>query len=223
MIRTIASVGSSIVGSGTSSTRTSRLPCQVTAFIASSRRSPVPWAVPRNGGAHTRRGRPRARRRVYRARARAASRRGSERPRRRRPRRASPGGRDLHGLRPLPRRDPDGVRRGAGFREAGDRSASNPAIARIARGARSSDRPDGSLDELLDDAGIDREVAYLTNAVKHFKWIAKGKRRIHQRPDAAEIAACRPWLEAELDRLGPEVLLCLGATAARRSSAPRSG
>ena len=64
------------------------------------------------------------------------------------------------------------------------------------------------LDELLDDAGIDREVAYLTNAVKHFKWIAKGKRRIHQRPDAAEIAACRPWLEAELDRLGPEVLLC---------------
>ena len=76
------------------------------------------------------------------------------------------------------------------------------------------------LDELLDDAGIDRGVTYVTNAVKHFKWIAKGKRRIHQRPDAGEIAACRPWLEAELDLLGPEVLLCLGATAAKAVIGP---
>ena len=76
------------------------------------------------------------------------------------------------------------------------------------------------LDELLDDAGIDRDVTYVTNAVKHFKWIAKGKRRIHQRPDAGEIAACRPWLEAELDGLGPEVLLCLGATAAKAVIGP---
>lgn len=76
------------------------------------------------------------------------------------------------------------------------------------------------LDELLDDAGIDRDVTYVTNAVKHFKWTAKGKRRIHQRPDAAEIAACRPWLEAELALLGPDVLLCLGATAAKAVIGP---
>jgi DNA polymerase len=76
------------------------------------------------------------------------------------------------------------------------------------------------LDDLLDDAGIDREATYVTNAVKHFKWIAKGKRRIHQRPDAAEIAACRPWLEAELALLEPKVLLCLGATAAKAVIGP---
>jgi DNA polymerase len=76
------------------------------------------------------------------------------------------------------------------------------------------------LDDLLDDAGIDRETTYVTNAVKHFKWIAKGKRRIHQRPDAAEIAACRPWLEAELALLEPQVLLCLGATAAKAVIGP---
>jgi DNA polymerase len=76
------------------------------------------------------------------------------------------------------------------------------------------------LDDLLDDAGIDRESTYVTNAVKHFKWIAKGKRRIHQRPDASELAACRPWLEAELTLLEPQVLLCLGATAARAVIGP---
>ena len=71
------------------------------------------------------------------------------------------------------------------------------------------------LDEALEEAGIDRSRAYVTNAVKHFKWQAKGKRRIHAKPAWAEIAACRPWLEAELETVKPEVLVCLGATAAQ--------
>ena len=71
------------------------------------------------------------------------------------------------------------------------------------------------LDEALEQAGIDRRAVYVTNAVKHFKWTAKGKRRIHQRPDAAEIAACRPWLDAELAVVKPDVVACLGATAAQ--------
>ena len=71
------------------------------------------------------------------------------------------------------------------------------------------------LDEALEEAGIDRSAAFVTNAVKHFKWQARGKRRIHQKPNAAEIAACRPWLDAELAVLRPEVLVCLGATAAQ--------
>jgi uracil-DNA glycosylase len=71
------------------------------------------------------------------------------------------------------------------------------------------------LDEALEEAGIDRSAAYVTNAVKHFKWQARGKRRIHQKPNAAEQAACRPWLEAELTVIRPEVLVCLGATAAQ--------
>ncbi|HEU4450882.1 MAG TPA: UdgX family uracil-DNA binding protein [Gaiellaceae bacterium] len=71
------------------------------------------------------------------------------------------------------------------------------------------------LDEALEEAGVDRRLAYVTNAVKHFKWQARGKRRIHQKPNAAELAACRPWLEAELEVLRPEVLVALGATAAQ--------
>jgi uracil-DNA glycosylase len=71
------------------------------------------------------------------------------------------------------------------------------------------------LDEALAEAGIDRRAAYLTNAVKHFKWEPRGKRRIHQKPNASEIAACRPWLEAELAVVTPGVLVCLGATAAQ--------
>jgi uracil-DNA glycosylase len=71
------------------------------------------------------------------------------------------------------------------------------------------------LDEGLEAAGIDRSLAYVTNAVKHFKWTARGKRRIHQKPNAAEIAACRPWLEAELAVVQPQVLVALGATAAQ--------
>ena len=71
------------------------------------------------------------------------------------------------------------------------------------------------LDRALEEAGIDRELAYVTNVVKHFKWQPRGKRRIHQKPNAAEIAACRPWLDAELTLIKPEVLVCLGATAAQ--------
>jgi uracil-DNA glycosylase family protein len=71
------------------------------------------------------------------------------------------------------------------------------------------------LDEALEEAGIDRDAAFVTNVVKHFKWRARGKRRIHQKPNAAEIAACRPWLDAELAVVQPEVLVCLGATAAQ--------
>jgi uracil-DNA glycosylase len=71
------------------------------------------------------------------------------------------------------------------------------------------------LDKGLEEAGIDRKLAYVTNVVKHFKWQARGKRRIHQKPNSAEIAACRPWLDAELALLQPEVLVCLGATAAQ--------
>jgi uracil-DNA glycosylase family protein len=71
------------------------------------------------------------------------------------------------------------------------------------------------LDEALAEAGIDRSRAYLTNAVKHFKWRASGKRRIHAKPNWSEIAACRPWLDSELEVVRPDVLVCLGATAAQ--------
>jgi DNA polymerase len=76
--------------------------------------------------------------------------------------------------------------------------------------------PAGKLfDKALEDAGIDRSQVYVTNVVKHFKWQARGKRRIHQKPNWSEIAACRPWLEAELEVIEPRVLVCLGATAAQ--------
>ena len=71
------------------------------------------------------------------------------------------------------------------------------------------------LDKALEEAGIDRSQVYVTNVVKHFKWQARGKRRIHQKPNWSEIAACRPWLEAELEVTEPRVLVCLGATAAQ--------
>jgi DNA polymerase len=71
------------------------------------------------------------------------------------------------------------------------------------------------LDEALERAGIDRRTAYVTNAVKHFKWEPRGKRRIHAKPSWSELAACRPWLEAELAVVRPRVLVCLGATAAQ--------
>ena len=71
------------------------------------------------------------------------------------------------------------------------------------------------FDEALVAAGIDRELAYVTNAVKHFKWQARGKRRIHAKPAWSELAACRPWLDAELAVVKPKVLVCLGATAAQ--------
>ena len=71
------------------------------------------------------------------------------------------------------------------------------------------------LDDALVRAGIDRDAAYVTNAVKHFKWTPRGKRRIHAKPSWSELAACRPWLEAELAVVRPRVLVCLGATAAQ--------
>ena len=71
------------------------------------------------------------------------------------------------------------------------------------------------LDRALEQAGVDRRRVYVTNVVKHFKWEPKGKRRIHAKPNAGEIAACRPWLAAELEVVKPEVLVCLGATAAQ--------
>jgi uracil-DNA glycosylase len=71
------------------------------------------------------------------------------------------------------------------------------------------------LDKALEAAGIDRREAYVTNAVKHFKWEPRGKRRIHKKPNQLEIMACRPWLEAEIAVLKPEVIVCLGATAAQ--------
>jgi len=74
--------------------------------------------------------------------------------------------------------------------------------------------PSGELlDTSLEEAGIDRTQVYVTNVVKHFKWVAKGKRRIHQKPNADEITACKPWLESEIDVVQPKVILCLGATA----------
>jgi uracil-DNA glycosylase family protein len=71
------------------------------------------------------------------------------------------------------------------------------------------------LDRALEEAGIDRSVVYITNVVKHFKWEPRGKRRIHAKPNAAEIGACRPWLETEIQLVQPRVLVCLGATAAQ--------
>lgn len=71
------------------------------------------------------------------------------------------------------------------------------------------------FDEALELAGIDRSTAYVTNAVKHFKWEPRGKRRIHAKPSWSELAACRPWLEAELAVVRPRILVCLGATAAQ--------
>lgn len=71
------------------------------------------------------------------------------------------------------------------------------------------------LDKALEDAGIRRSDVYVTNAVKHFKWEPRGKRRIHKKPRMSEIKACRPWLEAELRAVKPEIVVCLGATAAQ--------
>lgn len=71
------------------------------------------------------------------------------------------------------------------------------------------------LDEALSRAGIERKRVYITNVVKHFKSTARGKLRIHKKPNAEEIAACRPWLEAEIERVRPKVIVCLGATAAQ--------
>ncbi len=73
----------------------------------------------------------------------------------------------------------------------------------------------GILDKALQEAGIDRHQVYVTNAVKHFKWEPRGKRRIHKKPNALEIAACRPWLDAEIELVRPRIVVALGATAAQ--------
>jgi uracil-DNA glycosylase len=77
------------------------------------------------------------------------------------------------------------------------------------------------LDKALAAAGIDRSQVYLTNVVKHFKWEPRGKRRIHQKPNAVEIRACRPWLEAEISLIKPRAIICLGATAAQAIIGPK--
>ena len=76
------------------------------------------------------------------------------------------------------------------------------------------------LDRALEEAGIDRALAYVTNVVKHFKWRPAGKRRLHQKPNAEEVQACRPWLDAEIDLVRPRVVVCLGATAAQALLGP---
>ena len=76
------------------------------------------------------------------------------------------------------------------------------------------------LDRALAAAGLDRKDVYLTNAVKHFKWEPRGKRRIHQKPRMSEMRACRPWLEAEIDAVSPRVIVCLGSTAAQALLGP---
>jgi DNA polymerase len=102
-----------------------------------------------------------------------------------------------------------------------------PARARIVMvGEQPGDREDiagrpfvgpagGVLDRAIAEAGLDRDEIYLTNIVKHFKHVLRGRRRIHRKPDLEEIRACTPWLEAELARIGPDVLVLLGATAAQ--------
>jgi DNA polymerase len=76
------------------------------------------------------------------------------------------------------------------------------------------------MDKALDEAGIDRSEVYVTNAVKHFKWEPRGKRRIHQKPNSREIAACRPWLQAELRIVKPKLVVAMGATAAQTIFGP---
>jgi uracil-DNA glycosylase family protein len=104
---------------------------------------------------------------------------------------------------------------------SGDRSASVMLV-----GEQPGDREDEQgapfvgpagkvLDEALTAAGIDRAAAYLTNAVKHFRFEERGKRRIHQKPDVRHLTACRPWLDAELEAVAPGVVVAMGATAAR--------
>ncbi|HEY2625478.1 MAG TPA: UdgX family uracil-DNA binding protein [Candidatus Udaeobacter sp.] len=76
------------------------------------------------------------------------------------------------------------------------------------------------MDHALEEAGIDRSHVYVTNAVKHFKWEPRGKRRIHKKPNAREIAACRPWLEAEMRLVKPQLVICLGSTAGQMFFGP---
>ena len=76
------------------------------------------------------------------------------------------------------------------------------------------------LEKALDEAGIDRRRVYVTNAVKHFRWTRRGKRRLHEKPNAGQVRACRPWLDAELDVVKPHIVVLLGATAAQAVMGP---
>jgi DNA polymerase len=76
------------------------------------------------------------------------------------------------------------------------------------------------LDRALAEAGIDRSRVYLTNAVKHFRWVRRGKRRLHEKPNAQQVRACRPWLEAEIETVRPRLIVLLGATAAQSVMGP---
>jgi DNA polymerase len=76
------------------------------------------------------------------------------------------------------------------------------------------------LEQALDEAGIDRRRVYVTNAVKHFRWTRRGKRRLHEKPNAAQVRACRPWLDAELEVVRPSLVVLLGATAAQAVMGP---
>ena len=77
------------------------------------------------------------------------------------------------------------------------------------------------LDKALEEVGIDRTKVYVTNVVKHFKWEPRGKRRIHKKPNAREITACRPWLDSEIDVIQPRAIICLGSTAAQAILGPK--
>lgn len=76
------------------------------------------------------------------------------------------------------------------------------------------------LEKALEEAGIDRRKVYVTNAVKHFRWTRRGKRRLHEQPNAGQIRACRPWLEAEIEAVRPKLIVLLGATAAQAVMGP---
>jgi DNA polymerase len=109
--------------------------------------------------------------------------------------------------------------------ESGD-EAKKPKVAIMMIGEQPGDQEDKQgrpfvgpagklLDRCLEEAGIDRRKVYVTNTVKHFKWEPRGKLRIHKKPSMKEIHACRPWLEAELETVRPELIVCLGAVAAQ--------
>jgi uracil-DNA glycosylase family protein len=112
-----------------------------------------------------------------------------------------------------------------------DAAAKKPRVAIMMIGEQPGDREDLEghpfvgpagrlLDECLEEAGIDRRKVYVTNAVQHFKWEPRGKRRIHEKPSAREVRACRPWLDAEIETVRPKLLVALGATAAQSLLGP---
>ena len=129
--------------------------------------------------------------------------------------------RRLPGLPAVGARDADGLRGRAARSRRSCSSASSRGTRRTSRARRSSARPAGSSTARSQAAGIDRRGAYVTNAVKHFKWEARGKRRIHQKPTAGEVRACRPWLEAR-DPRGAAARARLPRRD-RRPGAPRPG